>query len=224
MASRRLLTTSASLSHRYYNPQQIPPPQGTRKHLEWLWERPDPVPLPKTVEKPLADGSVFHTLVKRKPLYEYIDAAVATTRATRATPTSNSTSTSTTTSTPPTTPPATAATPATLAALAEKTLPPVCHDARHGKYMTRVLTADEQRAIQRDRRLVAEVPEVDAVNGDPAHTPTPPQLLPRRLTVDEVAERYQCSRVQVIALTAPKRRTKHSKWKWWFAKKYQAAI
>ncbi len=39
-----------------------------------MWQRPDPVPLPKTMTTPLDDGSVFHAFVKRRPLYEFVPA------------------------------------------------------------------------------------------------------------------------------------------------------
>lgn len=49
------------------------PNHPKRVDLEWLMQRREPAPVPKTVQTSLSDGSVFHAFVKRKPLYKYLD-------------------------------------------------------------------------------------------------------------------------------------------------------
>lgn len=67
-----MFTSSTRHLHRKYDPSLLPEPILKRKDLEWIWRRPDPAPMPKTLTRQLEDGSKFHQFLHRPPLYSYI--------------------------------------------------------------------------------------------------------------------------------------------------------
>lgn len=72
LITRRTISSTTALNFkRKYNPSLLTSFTPSEK-LEWLWKRPDPVPLPKTITTELDDKSTFHAFVKRPPLYTYI--------------------------------------------------------------------------------------------------------------------------------------------------------
>jgi hypothetical protein len=56
-----------------FNPAILPEPSALSKSLEWLKIRPDPSITQKTLTTQLCDGSVYHKIVEKKPLYAYVD-------------------------------------------------------------------------------------------------------------------------------------------------------
>ena len=59
----------------YYDQSKMPVVKQSPRDLKWLWKLPDPPAYPKTLARQLDDGSTFHQLTRRKPLYEYVDTA-----------------------------------------------------------------------------------------------------------------------------------------------------
>jgi hypothetical protein len=68
----KILFQARNFSYKKYTPSYSQIPPTPKKHLEFLWRRPDPVPLPKTLQVKLDDNSTFHTFVKREPLYKFL--------------------------------------------------------------------------------------------------------------------------------------------------------
>ncbi|KAI3661738.1 hypothetical protein MP638_003746, partial [Amoeboaphelidium occidentale] len=187
-----------------FNPAILPEPSALSKSLEWLKIRPDPSITQKTVTTQLCDGSVYHKIVEKKPLYAYVDPEKVSPEALEK----------------------------VLPPVAEDhlhgkygvrdlsqeeikdikrlrkedhtkwtVLPPVAEDHLHGKYGVRDLSQEEIKDIKRLRKE--------------DHT---------KWTVKALAEQFKCSKSQIVALTKlPVRKSKNRAWRWWYRKRYASA-